>query len=112
MPAIYELAVPEGGGARNSKNPKDVECGRPPSAPRPRCLQAPLLTPQAPSPVRAPGDGNAMVEQGTSVAPIGTMHLRIIVGTFFANTAICEGSVGGCCITTEVISSTSCNMEV
>ncbi|KAI5669117.1 hypothetical protein M9H77_18970 [Catharanthus roseus] len=41
--------------------------GRPPLAPRPGCLRAPLLTPRAPDPVRVPKDGYETVVLGMSV---------------------------------------------
>ncbi|KAI5657249.1 hypothetical protein M9H77_26042 [Catharanthus roseus] len=86
-------------------------------------LRAPFLTPRAPrSGTFSRGrqrDGctgnvwwiSCCDEVQPKVPQIETMHLRIIVCTFFAN-MVCEGSVGGSCITTEAISSTSCNMEV
>ncbi|KAI5673728.1 hypothetical protein M9H77_14092 [Catharanthus roseus] len=98
--------------------------GRPPPAPRLGYLREPLLTPGAPrSGTCSPGRrrdgclGNVYwISCCDGVQPkvplIETMHLRIIICIFFTNTAICEGSAGGSCITTEAISSTSCNMEV
>ncbi|KAI5683454.1 hypothetical protein M9H77_04682 [Catharanthus roseus] len=98
--------------------------GRPPPAPRPGCLRTSLLTPRAPrSGTCSQGrqlDGctrnvcwiSCCDGVQPKVPSIETMHLQIIVCTVFANTAICERSVGGLCITNEAISSTSCNMEV
>ncbi|KAI5682282.1 hypothetical protein M9H77_03510 [Catharanthus roseus] len=98
--------------------------GRLPPAPQPGCLRAPLLTLRA---LRSDTCSRGWRHDGCTgnvcwisccdgvqpkVSSIETMHLRIIVCTFFANTAICEGSVSGFYITTKAISSTSCNMEV
>ncbi|KAI5670904.1 hypothetical protein M9H77_11268 [Catharanthus roseus] len=98
--------------------------GRPPPAPRPDCLRVSLLTP------RAPQSGTCSRRQRCNgctgnvcwisccdgvqpkVSPIDTMHIRMIVCTFFAKTAICDGDEGGSCITTKAMSSISCNMEV
>ncbi|KAI5653506.1 hypothetical protein M9H77_30693 [Catharanthus roseus] len=98
--------------------------GRPSPAPRPGCLRAPLLTPRAPRSGtcsrgwRLDGcTGNVCYIsccEGVhpKVPPMETIHLRIIVCTFFITTAICEGDEGGSRITTEAISSTYCNIEV
>ncbi|KAI5673834.1 hypothetical protein M9H77_14198 [Catharanthus roseus] len=98
--------------------------GCPPAALRPSYLRVPLLTPRAPqSGTYSRGrrrDGytgnvcwiSCCDGVQPKVPPIDTMHLRMIVCTFFAKTAICDGDVGGSYITTDVMSSTSCNMEV
>ncbi|KAI5673326.1 hypothetical protein M9H77_13690 [Catharanthus roseus] len=86
---------------------------RPPPASRLGYLRVALLTPRAP---RSSTCSRERRRDGCTgnpkVPPIDNMHLRIIVCTFFAETAICDGDVGGSCITTDAMSSTSCNMEV
>ncbi|KAI5673366.1 hypothetical protein M9H77_13730 [Catharanthus roseus] len=97
---------------------------RPPPAPSLGCLRAPLLTPRAPrSGTCSRGRRRDYYTVNVcwisccegvhpKVPPMETIHLRIIVCTFFTNTAICEGDECGSQITIEAISSTSYNIEV
>ncbi|KAI5666907.1 hypothetical protein M9H77_16760 [Catharanthus roseus] len=81
--------------------------GRPPPAPRPGCHRTPLLTPRAPrSGTCSRGrrrDGctenvcwiSCCEEVHPKLPLMETIHLRIIVCTFFANRAIWEGNECG-----------------